>query len=237
MADKGLGLDWRNVGLGVRVRVALWLRDEVGEGGMFFKADLRAAIGGSGQVDRRMRDLRPAGWLIKTYRDKSSLQADELCLEKIGLPVWDKEHRAAGLRQISAKTRRFVYERDGHMCRRCGVAAAEAYPDDPGSAARLTLGHVNPHKSGGGANPEDLITECARCNETVRHLAGTQMSREQVWDRIKELPVRYKKDLLLWMVADARPLNGAERAWGMYRQLPAVLRDELRRDLEVLLRS
>lgn len=231
------GPDWRDEALGTRVRVALWLRDEVGEGRTFKKQALRSAIPGSEQVDRRMRDLRPAGWDIKTYRDKPSLQADELYLEKIGLPIWEKEHRAAGLRQISAKTRRFVFERDGHMCRRCGVAAGEAYPGESGAHARLTLGHVNPHKSGGGAAAEDLITECARCNETVKHLTGTQMTREQVWDRIKELPVRFKKDLLLWMAADARPLTGAERAWGMYRQLPAELRDEVRRDLEALLKS
>ncbi|MEU0641692.1 HNH endonuclease [Streptomyces umbrinus] len=233
----GIEFDWRDAALGTRVRVALWLRDEVGEGGTFKKQTLRAAIQGAEQVDRRMRDLRPAGWEISTYRDKPSLQADELFLEKVGLPVWEKEHRAAGLRQISAKTRRFVFERDGHMCRRCGVAAGEAYPDEPGSRARLTLGHVNPHKSGGGANSDELITECARCNETVKHLTGLQMSREQVWDRIKELPVKYKKDLLAWMAADARPLNAAERAWGMYRQLPAGVRDGVRQDLEALLES
>lgn len=230
-------LDWRDTGLGTRVRVALWLRDEVGEGGVFSKQELRAAIQGAEQVDRRMRDLRPADWDIKTYRDKSSLQPDQLYLQKIGLPVWEKDHRAAGLRQISAKTRRFVYERDGHMCRRCGVAAAEAYPDEPGSHARLTLGHVNPHKSGSGAAPEDLITECARCNETVRHLTGVQMSKEQVWDRVKELPKRQKMDLLAWMAADVRPLSPAEKAWGVYRQLPAAVRDEVEQELRDLLRS
>ncbi|MEV6181213.1 HNH endonuclease [Streptomyces sp. NPDC052015] len=230
-------LDWRDEGLGTRVRVALWLRDEVGEGETFKKQALRAAIPGSEQVDRRMRDLRPAGWVIKTYRDKPSLKADELFLEKIGLPVWDQEHRAAGLRQISSRTRRRIYERDGHMCRRCGVAAGEAYPDEPGSRARLTLGHVNPHKSGSGAGPADLITECARCNESVGHLTGPQMTREQVWDRIKELPVRNKRELLSWMTVDSRAQSATERAWGMYRQLPAELRDGVRRGLEELLES
>jgi hypothetical protein len=202
---------------------------------VFSKQLLRAAVQGAEQVDRRMRDLRPAGWDIKTYRDKPSLLPDQLYLEKIGLPVWEKDHRAAGLRQVSAKTRRFVYERDGHMCRRCGVAAAEAYPDEPGSHARLTLGHVNPHKSGSGAASEDLITECARCNETVRHLTGVQMGKDQVWDRVKELPLRHKKDLLAWMTADVRPLSAAEQAWGMYRQLPAAVRDQVKRDLRNLL--
>ncbi|MFD7230551.1 HNH endonuclease [Streptomyces sp. NPDC059881] len=230
-------LDWRNESLGTRIRVALWLRDEVGKGGTFSKQQLRVAIQGAEQVDRRMRDLRPAGWLIQTYRDKPSLQSDQLYLAEIGLPVWQKEHRAAGLRQISAKTRRYVYERDGHICRRCGISAGEAYPDELGSRARLTLGHVSSHKSGSGSNPEDLITECARCNETVRHLTGVQASKEQVWDQIAELPLRYKRDLLAWMAADARPLSAAERAWGLYRQLPAVRREELKAQLEALLRG
>ncbi|WP_282791805.1 HNH endonuclease [Streptomyces sp. CC224B] len=217
--------------------MALWLRDEVGEGGTFSKARLREAIRGAEQVDRRMRDLRPAGWVIKTYRDKPSLQPDQLYLEAIGLPVWEPEHRAAGLRQISAKTRRFVYERDGHMCRRCGHAAGEEYVDDPGVRVRLTLGHVNPHRSGSSAEAGDLITECARCNETVRHLTGVQMSKGQVWDRVAELPKRNKQDLLDWMRADRRPLGTTEQVWALYRQLPAAIRDELRRDLEELMGS
>lgn len=230
-------LDWRNADLGTRVRVALWLRDEVGVGGTFSKAALRLAITGAEQVDRRMRDLRPAGWVIMTNRDKPGLQPDQLYLEEVGLPVWEPEHRAAGLRQISAKTRRYVYERDGHRCRRCGIGAAEPYADEPGSHARLTLGHVDPHASGRASNAEGLITECARCNETVRNLTGVQTSRDQVWDRVRELSVRQKRDLLTWMTGDIRPLSPAEQTWGMYRQLPAVLRDEVKRDLRELLQS
>lgn len=230
-------LDWRNPALGARIRVALWLRDEVRVGNTFSKAALRAAISGTEQVDRRMRDLRPAGWIIRTNMDKPSLQPDQLFLEAIGAPVWERQHRAAGLRQISAKTRRYVYERDLHMCRRCGVGAAEAYPGEPGSTARLTLGHVNPHAQGNGAHAENLITECARCNELVKNLTGAQMGSAQVWERVKALPVRQKQELLEWMTADVRPLKPVERAWGMYRQLPAALRDEMRQDLTELLQS
>ncbi|QIB45586.1 HNH endonuclease [Streptomyces aureoverticillatus] len=231
------GLNWQNEGLGTRVRVALWLRDEVGEGGTFSKARLREAIQGAEQVDRRMRDLRPAGWVIRTYRDRPSLQPDQLYLEAIGRPVWEPEHRAAGLRQISSKTRRLVLERDGHACRRCGHAAGEAYADDPDARVRLTVGHVNPHRSGSTANAEDLITECARCNETVKHLTGVQMTKEQVWDRVTELPRRGKQELLNWMKADGRAMSQTEKIWAMYRQLPAVTREELQSDLDRLLGS
>ncbi|MEU7646640.1 HNH endonuclease [Streptomyces huasconensis] len=217
--------------------MALWLRDEVGEGGVFSRARLRAAIQGAEQVDRRMRDLRPAGWVIRTYRDRPSLQPDQLYLEVIGRPVWEPEHRAAGLRQISSKTRRLVLERDGHACRRCGHAAGEAYADDPSAHVRLTVGHVNPHRSGSAAEAEDLITECARCNETVKHLTGVQMTKEQVWDRVTELRRRDKQELLDWMKADGRAMSQMERVWAMYRQLPAVLREDLKRDLDSLLGS
>ncbi|WP_406419806.1 HNH endonuclease [Streptomyces sp. NBC_00842] len=229
--------DWRNTTLGTRVRVALWLRDEVRVGNAFSKADLRAAIAGAEQVDRRMRDLRPAGWVIRTNLDKPSLWPEQLYLEKIGAPVWERTYRGAGLRQISAKTRRDVYARDQHMCRRCGVGAAEAYPDEPGSTARLTLGHVNPHAEGNTSHAEDLITECARCNELVRNLTGVQMDSAQVWERVKVLPSRQKQELLEWMTADVRPLRPVERAWGMYRQLPAALRDQMASDLRSLLES
>ncbi|MFF3556462.1 HNH endonuclease [Streptomyces tsukubensis] len=229
-------LDWRNESLGARVRVALWLRDEVGEGGTFRKQEIRAVITGTEQVDRRMRDLRPAGWVIRTYRDKPSLQPDQLYLEKIGQPVWEREHRAAGLRQISAKTRRAVYERDGHMCRRCGITAGEEYTEGPRSRARLTLGHVTPYKHGGGVEAADLITECARCNETVQHLTGVQMGPEQVWDRMAALSGPNMRLLMSWIAVDRRYLGKAEEVWALYRQLPAEARDRLAGDLEDLLK-
>ncbi|MET9801393.1 hypothetical protein [Streptomyces sp. NPDC006368] len=54
---------------------------------------------------------------------------------------------------------------------------------------------------------------------------------------MKELLLRGKRDLLAWMRADCRPLSAAEAAWGMYRQMPAAVREELERDLEALMRS
>ncbi|MGW1730711.1 hypothetical protein [Streptomyces sp. AM2-3-1] len=96
---------------------------------------------------------------------------------------------------------------------------------------------MKPHGSGSAGHAEDLITECARCNELVRNLTDVQMSSAQVWERVKALPGKQKRELLEWMAADVRPLSPVERAWGMYRQLPAALRDEMQRDLRDLLES
>ncbi|MFI7640604.1 HNH endonuclease [Nonomuraea sp. NPDC049400] len=237
--SEGLLVDvvWTNDKLGTRIRVALWLHSEVGEGNRFNKQQLRKAIPGIEQVDRRMRDLRPAGWVIKTYRDMASLGPDELYLEKVGTHIWEPGQRSVGLRTISGKLRREVMERDNHRCVRCGISAGEEYPDDSGSHARLTLGHITPHKHGSAARLEDLVTECARCNETARHLTGAQLSAEQIWDRIQELPRREKTKLLTWMVADRRAATETELMWARYRQLPAAHRDALKKQLGIVLGS
>jgi hypothetical protein len=210
---------------GTRVRVALWLATKVGEGGTFRKQQLRDAMPGVEQIDRRMRDLRPAGWKISTYRDRAALGADELMLEKIGLPVWEREHRAAGLRSITAKTRQEVMKRDFHRCVRCGVLAGESYPDDPSSTARLTLGHIHPHKHGSGSAPADLVTECARCNESVQHFTESRLSFEQVWDRVQALNKKDKGVMLQWLVKGRRDASPLELAVSMVNQLSAVERD------------
>ena len=229
--DAGSRLDWRNPGLGTRVRVALWLTHEVGEGERFEKQQLRAAIPGVEQIDRRMRDLRPAGWSILTYRDRSGLAPGELLLEKIGKPVWEKEHRAAGLRVITAAMRRRVFERDNHRCVRCGILPGENYPDGTEAAARLTVGHVEPHKYGSGSGEENLVTECSRCNETAKHLASPRFSERQVWDEITELSRKDKQMLLAWLVAGKRQQSRVERAMSHLWQLPGAQRDEIMRHL------
>ncbi|MEV6910887.1 hypothetical protein [Amycolatopsis sp. NPDC051071] len=213
------------------MRVALWLAAEVGEGGHFVKQQLREAMPGVEQIDRRMRDLRPAGWSILTYRDRTSLAPGQLLLEKIGLPVWEKEHRSAGLRVVTASTRRRVFERDGNRCIRCGILAGEIYPDETAVSARLTVGHVEAHKYGSGAGEENLVTECARCNETAKHLAAPRFDERQVWDEISELPRKDKQVILNWLAAGKREPSRVERVMSHLWQLPGLQRDEISRKL------
>jgi hypothetical protein len=80
---------WSDPSQPSRARVAHWLYTQVKKGNTFTKADLRAAIAGVEQVDRRMRELRGHGWVIKTYREMSSLNPNELYLDTIGTRVWE----------------------------------------------------------------------------------------------------------------------------------------------------
>ncbi|WP_326765767.1 hypothetical protein OG978_15320 [Streptomyces sp. NBC_01591] len=96
---------------------------------------------------------------------------------------------------------------------------------------------MNPHASGSGAHAENLITECARCNELVRSLTSVQIDSAQVWGRVKALPRWSKQELFEWMEADGRLLKPIDQAWSMYRQFPAAMRDEMRQSLRDLLES
>ncbi|WP_370946154.1 HNH endonuclease [Amycolatopsis sp. cg5] len=223
--------DWRNSNLGTRIRVAVWLAVEVGEGGHFTKQQLRDAMPGVEQIDRRMRDLRPAGWSILTYRDIAGLAPGELQLDKIGKPVWEKEYRAAGLRVITATMRRNLFERDGHRCVRCGILAGEIYPDDTAVTARLTVGHVIPYKYGSGSTMADLVTECARCNETAKHLTSPRLNEQQVWDELVELPRKDKFAVLAWLAAGRREQSRVERVVSHIWQLPGVHREAIQERL------
>ena len=130
---------WQSSTAGARIRAALWLAQEIGEGGTFRKAQLRAAFPSVEQIDRRMRELREDGWVFATNREDLALASDELRLVRIGGAVWDKSYRRARTSSISANDRKAAFAADGFACRHCGVAAGEPFADDPIRIAKLSV--------------------------------------------------------------------------------------------------
>ncbi|MFE1559600.1 hypothetical protein ACFW6V_32010 [Streptomyces sp. NPDC058734] len=103
--------DWTNKKMGTKVRAALWLATEVGEGNVYTKDQLRAAFPEAAQVDRRVRELRDHGWVIDTNRDDVSLAQHEARFVQAGERLWEpgvrhmpsryeRSHPLAGLRQV-----------------------------------------------------------------------------------------------------------------------------------------
>jgi len=219
--------------VGSMVRLALWLSQSVGEGGVFTKAAMREQFPGVEQIDRRMRDLRAFGWRIDEARVGSGLNQNELRLVKIGTPVWDAEARRAGMpNNISAKVRQEVFSRDGHACVRCGIAAGEEFDDRPGETARLTAGHVYPNALGGKATASDLVTACQYCNEAVRDETPNYLDADQVMIRARGLGKADQRRLAERMTNNRRETDKVDQVWRAYLQLPAVERDRVRRAVE-----
>lgn len=207
--------DWRAYSGGSRSRVALWLVTEVGEGQRFTKADLRAAFPAVEQVDRRMRDLRPEGWVIHTYREDRSLAPDELRLVAVGGAVWEKHYRP---RQavVSDRRRSEALVADGYACTCCGVGAGENYPDDMLRSARLLV------KRGQVDNEEaELRTICERCNASN----SADASSRSVQDAINRLGSEQLARLRCLMDSDAMRGTPEYALWLSYRRLPAKDRE------------
>jgi 5-methylcytosine-specific restriction endonuclease McrA len=226
---------WQNPKYGSRNRVAHWLATEVGEGQAFTKNQLRDALPGIEQVDRRMRDLRPLGWSIRTYKDMPTLSSSELFLEKIGDEVWDPGYRPRRVTGISAATRRTVYERDGKRCAVCAIDFGSEYNDKPGVIARPTIGHWLPKERGGTDDISNLRAECHLCNETARNLTAQPSDPELLKRKLRELPRAEKQQLANWMLARRRSFSKVEELWSEYNHLPGPVQDDVRSYLSTML--
>ncbi|MFF9034074.1 HNH endonuclease [Streptomyces sp. NPDC014892] len=215
--------EWTDEKIGIKVRLALWLRDVVGEGNVFTKAQLREAFPESAQVERRLRDLREHEWEIETKLTRVSLKPGEFLFAHAGEPLWDPATRAARVarRSPSTRVRREVLERDGQACARCGLRAG---------AVPLDVAFVVSPVHGGAADPDNLITLCPTCNVAVKR-AARPPGEEEVWSRMVGLSEGEQSRLLAWMALDRRPVSAIEEVWQLYRTAPISQRNALKERL------
>lgn len=206
--------------LSTRLRVAKWLIEEVGVGNTFTVIAMKQRFPTVSQIDRRMRDLRPAGWRIPTNDEDPSLGIGQFRLDKVG--------GLAPPRAVSGRIRRQVFEKDGNRCVVCGIGAGEMYPEGSG-VAKLTLGHWVPKEQGGDPlDPNNLRTECQRCNHAVQDQTGAVVLPGSVRARVDALPRRDKAELHAWMEIGRRSPTRTEELWYQWRQLPPQAREEIR---------
>ncbi|MFJ5639867.1 HNH endonuclease [Streptomyces sp. NPDC093223] len=215
--------EWTDQKIGTKVRLALWLRDVIGEGNTFTKAQLRDAFPESAQVDRRLRDLRGDGWEIETRLTLVNLNQHEFLFVRAGEPVWDPATRAARVarRALSVRVRREVFKRDGHACVRCGSQAG---------VVPLEVGYVVPLAQGGTTGADNLITLCPNCHVAASRDSHTS-GEEEVWLRMQKLSPGEQSRLLAWMALDHRPVSAVEEAWQLYRAAPISQKNALKERL------
>lgn len=204
--------DWKTISAGGRVRVALWLYTEIGDGGSFRKAQLRDAFPSVEQIDRRMRELRREGWVIATYREDRSLAPDELQLVRTGGRVWEQGYRSTQAQALTDKERRAVLAADEYMCTCCGVCAGEVYPDNPLRQAKLLTARTQTSSDGN----EGFSTVCDRC-----HVGDADaMSAGELMEEIERIDASQRKQLRRWIASGERTFAVADKLWATYRRLP-----------------
>src|SRR4051812_23318159 len=97
---------WQDAAIGAKKRVAHYLATEIGEGNVFAFQTVRGDIAGVEQLGRRMRELREVGWTILSYKDRASLQPDQLLLAKVGDRIWEQGYRWPAKRVTATLRRR-----------------------------------------------------------------------------------------------------------------------------------
>lgn len=208
---------WRDTGIGSMARAALWLVQEVGEGNIFTKAELREAFPDVSQIDRRIRDLRDHDWKISPSREDPTLRQQEQRFVAQGAEVWipgkskAPKHKAS----LTAAQRTKVLDEDGYLCRTCGIAPGEAYEEGIGQAA-LNVARRQVIQPTGDTTYQ-FITECQRCG--VGSL-GRQADLGRVLEQVAALSPMEQRVLAAWIAADRRSLSPLDKLWGQYRTLP-----------------
>ncbi|HEX8423756.1 MAG TPA: HNH endonuclease [Pyrinomonadaceae bacterium] len=228
---------WRDARHGSRNRVAHYLFERVGEGHVFSKDALRDMLRmpdgrGIEQIDRRMRELREVGWVIRNYKDMATLAPNELFLEKVGAHTWEPSYRPPRATALSATDRRKVFERDGKRCKVCGIDFGAEYPHLAAQGkhiqARPTVGHWTPRERGGTDDLWNLRAECHLCNEPSKNLTAPPVDARLVTRKVKELRREDKRTLAGWLLAGRRTFTPLENIWAEIQQLPEPEKVEIR---------
>lgn len=199
----------------------MWLFEHVGEGKIFTKADLRAAFPDIEQIDRRMRDLRSAGWVIHTNRQDPSLRPRELRLVSIGDQIWATSRTGPTQRRITPAERRAAMRRCDYRCVRCGAGAGEPFADERAASAVLSVRSGGDPSSGG---PSEVAVLCQRCfgSATDADLLSESLSLVDELDEANRIAV------LAWLAAGRREIRPAERLWQRVVRLSPDARETVR---------
>lgn len=217
---------------GTMVRGALWLLTQVGVGNTFTKDSVRAAFPGVAQADRRIRDLRKYGWIIRASTEDASLASDEQRFVSAGTEVWlPRARQTVDSGAITAKQRREVMAADGYQCTLCGIAGGETYPDSKLTTAVLSISRRTVNLPDGSSEVQ-LITECNRCR------AGDSKSEPVELGSIQSATEQLDEDdltrLRRWVGRDRRGPTPLDRIWTSYRQMPSHSRRHFQDTLDRL---
>lgn len=195
-------------------KAALWLADMVGEGEVFTKGELREAIPGVSQIDRRVRDLRDHGWILSTRAEDLDLELDEQRLVKIGGHVWVEGYKPP-VKAIgpTPKQRQEAFELSNHRCVECGATAGEPFFDDVLTTVKLTVV---------GSPDSGWVASCQQCKKG----GILPSSIVEFLSAFSDLDSSEKRVFSEWMRAGLRESTPLDRAWDHFRRLSAAERPD-----------
>lgn len=112
----------------------------------------------------------------------------------------------------------------------------EPYPDYPDRKAVMTVGHRIAGQFQGIGSLDNLQTECALCNESIRAGGGIPESYQEVLYAVQELKKAEKAILLEWLATGRRTRSSLDMVFDRARKLSHPEREALIVELQKILK-
>lgn len=179
--------------IGSKERIRQFLKTHVGQ--VVTSIQLRDAAGTDvSEWARRVRELREdEGWKIITHNDSSHLKPGEYLLTEA-----PPEERISFSRNISAKLRAEVLDRNGFTCQMCGLTPGDIDPYT-GRKVRLHIGHIVDKNLGGKDELSNLRSLCSTCNQGAKNITAEKPSGIWLLSQIRRAGVREQRAVYDWL--------------------------------------
>lgn len=179
--------------VGSKERIRQFLKNHLGE--VVTSIQLRDAAGsGVSEWARRVRELREdEGWKVLTHNDRVDLKPGEYLLVE---PPPEVNVRFS--RNISAKLRAEVFDRNGFTCQMCGLTPGDV---DPFTArkVRLHVGHIVDKNLGGKDELSNLRTLCSTCNQGAKNITTEKPTGIWLLSQVRRSGIQEQKAVFEWL--------------------------------------
>jgi 5-methylcytosine-specific restriction endonuclease McrA len=157
--------------------------------------ELRDAAGSTvSEWARRVRELRDEeGWPILSHHDSAELKPGQYLLT--GLP---KKRSVTFSRNISAKLRAEVLDRNGFTCQMCGLTPGEIDPET-GRKVRLHIGHIVDKSLGGKDELSNLRSLCSTCNQGAKNITAEKPTAIWLLSQVRRAGQEEQRVVLDWL--------------------------------------
>ena len=179
---------------GSKERIGRFLRAHVGE--TLTSLQIRDSIGtGVSEWARRLRELREdEGWPILTHHDSTDLKPGEYLLQSL-----PPEKSVAFRRNISARLRAEVLDRNGFTCQMCGLCPGEIDPETK-RRVRLHIGHIKDKNLGGLDELSNLRALCSTCNQGAKNITFEKPTALWLLSQIRRAGQDEQREVLAYLL-------------------------------------
>ena len=179
---------------GSKERIRRFLRAHVGE--TLTSLQIRDSIGtGVSEWARRLRELREdEGWPILTHHDSTDLKPGEYLLQSL-----PPEKSVAFRRNISARLRAEVLDRNGFTCQMCGLCPGEIDPETK-RRVRLHIGHIKDKNLGGLDELSNLRALCSTCNQGAKNITFEKPTALWLLSQVRRAGQEEQREVLAYLL-------------------------------------